>query len=718
MSNLIRSVKKIVFNIKDYGAVADGQRVADGAMTATSAVLTSATASFKVNDVGKSISVEGAAGLSGNTHNTTILSYQSSTQVTLASVAGTTVSNARVDWGTNNATAMSNANSAADTAGGGTIYIPASTLPFIHMSTFTPSSGVNIRGDGNGSKLRFFHSPTGSRAGIDIAGISDVTIRDLVIDAYGHGGNDYALRIINSYNVLIDRVNILDASGFGIFITADSSNITDHVWVTNCTLNGRGTNDVIGGGPANSTTAIVRDIWLLNNHLIQDASIGTNYGNAIDLVAPYNFNFQGNHTEGFITFGNEQSPHKFSIITDNILKPPPGKNYTAILVIVDSGATATGQGILITNNVIQDGVLWFSNNKTSEQFASSSIIGNVIYAFGANGANGAAGIRVTRLDRGLIANNQVYSSGVDGIRLDNVTNSSIVSNFISDSTQYGIKEVNSCDNNFIAHNKLLNNTSGAYLIVGASTITFNNPGATDTGYKVGGTDVAVADGGTGASAASGARTNLGVPNIAGDTFTGDIIVPDEAYGSAWNGSLEVPTKNAVYDKIEALAPGGMVLKTSGVVTGSASNILTISGLDLDTDKVYKVYCYINAASGGSPIVGWQINADTASSNYRYVRISSDGSSLSTARLSVNNFGTGLAAGDTMIYEYTISKKVSGEIWGQTGLIPYGTLGSMNFRQFGIGWIGTANLTSLSIIDTSGSSYLDVGTAMQIYTLGF
>lgn len=35
-------------------------------------------------------------------------------------------------------------------------------------------------------------------------------------------------------------------------------------------------------------------------------------------------------------------------------------------------------------------------------------------------------------------------------------------------------------------------------------------------------------------------------------FSGDVTVPDEVYGSGWNGSLEVPTKNAVYDKIETL----------------------------------------------------------------------------------------------------------------------------------------------------------------------
>ncbi len=40
----------------------------------------------------------------------------------------------------------------------------------------------------------------------------------------------------------------------------------------------------------------------------------------------------------------------------------------------------------------------------------------------------------------------------------------------------------------------------------------------------------------------------------GTEFQEDITVPDEAYGVAWNGSLEAPTKNALYDKIETLTP--------------------------------------------------------------------------------------------------------------------------------------------------------------------
>jgi hypothetical protein len=41
----------------------------------------------------------------------------------------------------------------------------------------------------------------------------------------------------------------------------------------------------------------------------------------------------------------------------------------------------------------------------------------------------------------------------------------------------------------------------------------------------------------------------------GETFTGAVVVPDDAYAGGWNGSFEVPTKNAIYDKIESILDG-------------------------------------------------------------------------------------------------------------------------------------------------------------------
>ena len=56
--------------------------------------------------------------------------------------------------------------------------------------------------------------------------------------------------------------------------------------------------------------------------------------------------------------------------------------------------------------------------------------------------------------------------------------------------------------------------------------------------------------------------------ITGDTMTGNLEVPDEAYGVGWNGSTEVPTKNAVYDKIQTLSGGDDVLVENATTTGT------------------------------------------------------------------------------------------------------------------------------------------------------
>ncbi len=68
------------------------------------------------------------------------------------------------------------------------------------------------------------------------------------------------------------------------------------------------------------------------------------------------------------------------------------------------------------------------------------------------------------------------------------------------------------------------------------------------------------------------------------TFTGDVTVPDEAYGVGWNGSLEVPTKNAVYDKIETLGGSGTVTSVSVVtangVSGSVATATTTPAITL------------------------------------------------------------------------------------------------------------------------------------------
>lgn len=62
-------------------------------------------------------------------------------------------------------------------------------------------------------------------------------------------------------------------------------------------------------------------------------------------------------------------------------------------------------------------------------------------------------------------------------------------------------------------------------------------------------NLSLADGGAGGSL----TLSLNLNNA--NTWLQDQSVPDEAYGAPWNGSMEVPTKNAVYDKIETVVAG-------------------------------------------------------------------------------------------------------------------------------------------------------------------
>lgn len=85
----------------------------------------------------------------------------------------------------------------------------------------------------------------------------------------------------------------------------------------------------------------------------------------------------------------------------------------------------------------------------------------------------------------------------------------------------------------------------------------------------------------------------GNQTIAGiKTFTSDPIIPDEAYdATAWNGSLEPPTKNAVRDKIESLGGGGVPY------TGATANV-DLGAFDLFAEVVVVGnHAAVNGAAG-------------------------------------------------------------------------------------------------------------------------
>lgn len=91
--------------VKAYGAKGDGLVVRTGAMTSASATLTIGSSLFTSDDVGKECCVKGA-GAAGADLFTTISAYVSAMEVTLADAAGTTVSSAEAQWGTDDTAAI------------------------------------------------------------------------------------------------------------------------------------------------------------------------------------------------------------------------------------------------------------------------------------------------------------------------------------------------------------------------------------------------------------------------------------------------------------------------------------------------------------------------------------------------------------------------------------------------------------------------------------
>jgi len=138
------------------------------------------------------------------------------------------------------------------------------------------------------------------------------------------------------------------------------------------------------------------------------------------------------------------------------------------------------------------------------------------------------------------------------------------------------------------------------------------------------------------------------------TFSSDPLIPDEAYGSGWNGVLEPPTKNAVYDKIESL-PNSDVTYFLGA--GNAT-----------TTKEYFVY---QAFFGNSL---WTLsNSALTDKSYYATRTISSASNYSIFEITTGAFGNyNISGGKKIIIEFFARLNSVG-----TNTVKFGFAGSVN-----------------------------------------
>jgi hypothetical protein len=152
--------------ITDYGAVGDGRRVDDAAISSGGTTLTSATANFQTSHVGKFIRVVGA-GAAGADLVTTIASRTNTTTVVLAASASTTVSGATAFWGTNSTTAFQAAiDAAASSTTTKKVVIPAG----VFLCNVLLKPGIII--EGVNPRLNQSNLPSGSSIVSSYSGVS------------------------------------------------------------------------------------------------------------------------------------------------------------------------------------------------------------------------------------------------------------------------------------------------------------------------------------------------------------------------------------------------------------------------------------------------------------------------------------------------------------------------------------------------------------------
>lgn len=206
------------------------------------------------------------------------------------------------------------------------------------------------------------------------------------------------------------------------------------------------------------------------------------------------------------------------------------------------------------------------------------------------------------------------------------------------------------------------------------------------------------------------------------TFAGDVTVPDEVYGVGWNASLEVPTKNAVYDKVDAMDTA-IALNTAKVTnathTGDATGataltVVKIQGKDFpalvagDDQKYPKYVSASNAfvmtaiAAGGGPT---KISGNTGAfaADTTWMALSANSADVTVVTQTVAMTLTGLGVG---------TYRVKGALIYQTAAITTGIGVTLNHT-------GTLTrfVSNMTQVTTGGAAATGVGDQASAVVAG-
>ena len=320
-----------------YGAVGDGQIVGDGAMSSGSAVLTSATAAFVAGDVGKAISVKGAAATGVTTLVTTIASRQSATQVTLsvANASGGALSNAVVIWGTDDTAAIQAAVDAAET------YLATHAYAQVYFPprAYIVAGALNNTKSGNGQIVFGVYATTGNKKILEFRGETDgaAAVRHWLQTVPQFAGS--CLISMGVYASTSAQTTNINADGNPGGISGPNEGF------------GYGVNS--GGAVFSNMMAVLKNLTILSAH----SAYGISYG-AANLYGVANAHIEnfGYGTAGTVASPSSDysSPGTFGTgLSVGLLLPAPGNNDNVILNNVSCGGGFT-YALFLTEHAVCD----------------------------------------------------------------------------------------------------------------------------------------------------------------------------------------------------------------------------------------------------------------------------------------------------------------------------------------------------------------------------
>lgn len=314
-----------VFDVTQYGAVGDGKVVGNGAMSSGSTTLTSATAGFTASDVGKKISVKGAAATGITTLITTISTVNSATSVTLANAnaSGGALSNAVVIWGTDDTAAIQSAIDAAET------YLLTHTYAQVYFPprAFVVAGALNNTKSGNGQLVFGVYATTGNKK---------------ILEFRGEGDGAAAVR---HWEQTVPQYAGSCLLSMGVFASAPAQttniNADGNPGVISGPNEGFGYGVNSGGAVFSNMMVVLKNLSILSTH----SAYGISYG-AANLYGVANAHVEnfGYGTAGTVASPSSDysSPGTFGTgLSVGLLLPAPGNNDNVILNNVSCGGGFT-----------------------------------------------------------------------------------------------------------------------------------------------------------------------------------------------------------------------------------------------------------------------------------------------------------------------------------------------------------------------------------------